>query len=354
MVFQPKFTITPQILSNVAKATAAKEIIENAPLVPAWEAKFRKEAMIRTVHHGTHIEGNPLNLDQAKEVLDGRPIEAKDRDIQEIINYRNVLKYIDKLREKEDKRIGEEDLLQIHKLTTEKVLPKDQVGQYRKVPVVVRNMRTKQVSFIPPTVHEIPRLAKEFLEWLNSGNTKVIHPILRAGISHYELARIHPFADGNGRMARAMATLVLFLGGYDVKRFFSLEEYYDRNTHKYYQSLQKVSNQRIPPGYHRDLTPWLEYFTEGLAMELVRIKEKVLKLSADAKLKGKVGQLALSERQAKLVEYIQDYGQISNADWRRLLPDVSDDTILRDLKDLIKKKLVKKKGKTKAAVYVLR
>jgi Fic family protein len=244
--------------------------------------------------------------------------------------------------------------LEIHKLTTYKVLDSEKSGHFRKVPVVVRNMRTKEISFTPPMSGEVPHLVKEFILWLNSHQASGIHPIIKAGITHYELARIHPFADGNGRAARAMSTLVLFLGGFDVKKFFSLEEYFDKESRKYYEALQKVSNQKVSFAHPRDLTPWLEYFTFGLAQELSKVKEKVMKLSADFKLKGKVGQLSLSERQAKLVEYMQDYGKVTNADWRRLLPNVSDDTVLRDLKDLIIKKLVKKKGSTKKAVYVLK
>ncbi len=103
-----------------------------------------------------------------------------------------------------------------------------------------------------------------------------------------------------------------------------------------------------------DLTTWLEYFTQGLAIELGRIKERVQKLSVDLKLKGKVGQIALNERQLKLVEYMEDYGKVRNEDWRALLPMVSDDTVLRDLKDLIKKGLVRKSGSTKSAEYKLK
>ncbi len=353
-MYRPRFVITPQILTNVAQATAAKEIIENAPLVPAWEVRFRQEALVRAVHHGTHIEGNALNFTQAKEILDGRLVEARERDIQEIINYRSVLKFIDSLQERFPQRITEADLLQVHRLITEKILPPEQSGHFRQAPVVVRNIRTKEVSFKPPPFEEVPALVGQFLEWLNSNEAAILHPILRAGITHYELVRIHPFTDGNGRVARAMATLVLFWGDFDVKKFFSLEEYYDRNAASYYQNLQAVSNQKVAPGEQPDLTPWLEYFTTGLVIELERVKKQVLKLSADAKLKNKIGQLRLSERQAKLVEYIQDYGQITNAEWRRLLPDYSDDTILRDLKDLQEKGLVKKKGVTKGAVYVLR
>ena len=100
---------------------------------------------------------------------------------------------------------------------------------------------------------------------------------------HYELVRIHPFTDGNGRVARAMALLVMLREGYDVKRFFSIEEYYDQHGGAYYKALQEVKETR------GDLTPWLEYFTLGLAAELTRVKQQVLKLSRDLQLKGELG-----------------------------------------------------------------
>ncbi|HLD11312.1 MAG TPA: hypothetical protein VJB91_00180 [Patescibacteria group bacterium] len=85
------------------------------------------------------------------------------------------------------------------------------------------------------------------------------------------------------------------------------------------------------------------------------MKERVQRLSVDLKLKEKWGgQIALSERQIKLLEFVQRNGSITNKDWKDLLPMVSDDTVLRDLKDLMKKKIIKKKGTTKKAEYVLR
>src|SRR3972149_8256665 len=148
-MFVPKFTITNKILKDIGKIEASKEIIENAPLVPAYEAKFRQEAIIRTVHHGTHIEGNPLDSGEVRDVLDGKDVSAKDRDIQEILNYRNVLKFIDKRQTTNVKRqeISEKDLLGIHKLTVEKILPTDKAGKYRKTQVVVKNSKTGEVSF---------------------------------------------------------------------------------------------------------------------------------------------------------------------------------------------------------------
>jgi len=161
--------------------------------------------------------------------------------------------------------------------------------------------------------------------------------------------RIHPFLDGNGRVARAAATLVLVKEGYDIKRFFSLEEYYDREPLAYYDALQSVAKQE------GNLTNWLEYFTEGLAIELTRIKEKVKSLSTDLKIKKSLGgqQLALSERQIKVVEFIQENGFLQNKAFFELFPMISEDTVLREIKDLIKKGILRKEGSTKGVKYVL-
>lgn len=358
-MYSPKYSVSNLILKYIGKIEASKEVIENAPLVPAYEDKFRQEAIIRTVHHGTHIEGNALDSKDVAAVLDGEVKEVadmRDRDVQEVLNYRNVLKFIDKKKatSNNQQEFLEKDLLEIHRLTVEKVLSAERAGQYRQTQVVVKNSRTGEISFRPPEAGRVKKLVGEFLDWLNGSDAADVHPVLLAGITHYVLAYIHPFVDGNGRTSRAFATLVLFREGYDIKKFFSIEEYFDRDSKRYYETLQSVSNQDVKTLSERDLTFWLEYFCEGLSEELERVKQKVLKLSLDSKLKGRTGQITLSARQVKLVEFMESYGSINNKQWRTILRDFSDDTILRDLKDLQKKKLVKKKGSTKGAVYVLR
>src|SRR3989304_7505372 len=94
-MYSPKYSITNKMLKNIGVIEAAREVIMNAPLVPAYEKKFREEAIIRTVHHGTHIEGNELNITEAAQVLKGQQIVGRDRDIQEVINYRNVINFLD-------------------------------------------------------------------------------------------------------------------------------------------------------------------------------------------------------------------------------------------------------------------
>jgi Fic family protein len=151
-------------------------------------------------------------------------------------------------------------------------------------------------------------------------------------------------------VARGIATLVLTKAGYNIKRFFSLEEHYDRDPVAYYDALQEVGRRE------GNVTPWLEYFSEGLAIELTRIKDKVKSLSTDLKLKKSLGgqPLALTERQIKIVEFVQENGFLQNKTFFELFPMISEDTVLRELKDLIKKGIVKKEGTTKGVRYVLR
>ena len=355
-MFKPRFTITNPILKHIGVIDGAREVIDYAVMVPAWEVKFQEEARVRTVHFGTRIEGNELNFSQAKRVMEGEEVLARERDIQEVINYRNVLEYIDKLGE----RFGEDGsggvvaysdswLKEIHGLTTNKLLEKGKSGDYRITRVVIKNSQTGEVSFRPPLPIEVKVQMEEFFAWVNSDEGKSIHPILRAGITHYELVRIHPFVDGNGRVARAYAMLVLFREGYDVKRFFSMEEYFDGHAEDYYKALQAVAKKR------GDLTPWLEFFAKVLAIELTKIKERVRSLSIDFRWRDRLGrQIALSERQIKLIEYLTDKDRLFMREARGLFPMISDDTILRDIKDLMEKGVLKKKGSTKAAYYMMR
>lgn len=358
-MFISKYTITNQILKNIGLIEASKEVIMNAPLIPAWEMKFRKDALERFIHHGTHLEGNPLSEEEVKDVLDGKEVFAKDRDIQEIINYRNVLKYLDQVARQfgpsQDYIITQDILLEIHRLTVDRILHPDSAGQYRIRQVVIKNSQTGAISYTPPPAVEIPYLMEDLVNWINSPLAKDIHPVLKAGIIHYEIARIHPFVDGNGRTARAFATLIMFLDGYDIRKFFALEEYFDEDPIDYYQTLQAVSNQLVIDTHERDLTPWLEYFVKGVAIELNRVKERVQRISADARVKDKLGeQVELNERQMIIMEYLHRHKEMRNSDFRKIFPDYSDDTVLREIKFLKQKGLVKKVGGTKKAVYVLR
>ncbi len=347
-MYTPKFTISQKLLRDIGLIEGAKAVIEGAALLPAWEAKFKEEAEVRAVHYGTHVEGNELNLEEVKKVMEGKEVVARDRDVKEVINYRKVLDFLDS--EIGKKVYGEEILKHLHKLTVTGIVPGEEVGKYRTVGVVLRDVLTGEIVHRPPPAVEVKYQLEDFFEWLSDFATKELHPVIKAGIVHHHLVYIHPFTEGNGRVARAMATLILLSEGYDIRRLFSLEEHYDKNVAAYYYALKTADQNQ-----DHDLTQWLEYFTEGVAIEFNRVKEQVQHLSLDLKLKAQAGQqIFLNERQIKIVEYIEKVGYLSNQEFKQLLPMVSEDTVLRDLKDLMEKKIIRKKGKTKAARYMMR
>lgn len=351
-MYAPKYTISNKVLKNIGQIEASKEVIENAPLVPSFEKQFQSDATIRTIHHGTHIEGNDLTLYQTKKILEGQEVYARARDIQEVINYRNVMILLDELAVKRG-NYDADMLRDIHKTTVDRLIVPEKVGVLRTSEVVIKEEGTGRVIFSPPPFVEVPYLLDDFFAWLNSPDAKEVHPILRAGIAHYILVTIHPFVEGNGRTVRAFSTLILMREGFNVKKFFSLEEHFDEDPADYYAAIADVDKQSPNIG-NRDLTPWLEYFTSVVAIELEKVKDKVRKLSVDSRLKVKFGeQVALSERQMRLIEYISDQGSGGMAELKKVLPMVSEDTILRELRDLLEKGIIKKHGSTKASKYMI-
>ena len=351
-MYAPNFSISNKILKSIGEIEASKEVIESAPIVPAYEKQFQSDATLLTVHHGTHIEGNALSFDQTRRVLEGEEVTARERDIQEVINYRNVTNLIEDLSYKR----GDYDtsmLLDINSTTVDKIVSPDRVGVLRTTQVILRDEATGEVIITPPPFVQVPFMLDDFFAWFNSPESKEHHPIIRAGIAHYILVSIHPFVEGNGRTVRAFATLVLQREGYGIKRLFSLEEHFDSDPAMYYHAFSEVDKQSKNI-MARDITPWLEYFTNAVAIELAKIKDKIRKLSMDTRLRVKIGeQVTLSERQMKLVEYITSQGNAVMRDLTNVLPMVSEDTILRDLNNLVGKGIIKKEGTTKASRYIM-
>ncbi len=376
-MFKPKFSITPTILTNISEAESSRAIISTAPLVPAFEKQFRQEAIIRAVHYATKLEGNDLSYQEVAKVIEGEKVTAQDRDVQEVINYRDVMNYLEELVTRWQENLplpgekispqkkmsqskkwpffySENILKRIHQLVVEKIITSNQAGKWRQLQVVLENTKTGETVFRPPASVEVPFLIKEFFEWLNHPESRPLHPIIRAAVTHYMLVAIHPFIEGNGRSARAVSTLILMVEGYNIKGLFSLEEYFDRNANDYYTTLQKVSAQKKNL-IEKDLTVWIEFFSRALSIELGRIRQKVENLSSDIHLRQKLGgeQIPLTERQVKLIEYMRKFGGLRMADAQELFPMISQDTIWRDLKKLASQKIVEKKGSTKGAYYTL-
>ena len=344
-MFTPNFRYTHKIVNNLTAIAKARAVILNAPLIPKWEVSLRREALLRSAHSSTAIEGNPLTLEQVSELAAGRDIMVRRKDKKEVLNYLEALEKIPEFAERKPFKLT--DLLELHKLVTKETLenPADE-GSLRNQQVAVVNRATGQIIFMPPPTDQVATLVEEYLEWFNSEEANEIDPVLEAGLAHYELVRIHPFVDGNGRTARVMASIVLFKRAFDIKRFFALDDYYDKDRRAYYTALKTVDQDRL------DLTGWLEYFTEGVAVSLKAVEDKVIGLSQDIKFLKQRGQIALTERQMKIVERIIEKGSITNREVRQIT-GLSDEGVRKEINKLIELKVIAPEGKGRSLHYVL-
>ena len=344
-MFKPNFKYSNKVVKNLTAIAEARAIILNSPLIPKWEVSLRREALLRSAHSSTAIEGNRLSLEEVSLLQQGREIMASRRDRQEVLNYLEALNRINEFAIRNPLNII--DFLDIHKTVTKDTLdnPSDE-GKLRNRRVYVGNSFTREVIFEPPPASQVSVLIKDFLDWFNSTETMEIDSVLIAGIAHYEIVRIHPFIDGNGRTARIMAALVLFKRGFDAKKFFTLDDYYDQDRRSYYDALKNINQDTL------DLTEWLEYFTEGVTTIIKAVKDKVIGLSKGIKILKDKGQISLTNRQMKIVEYIINNDKISSGQVAKMF-DITRQAALKEIKKLVELEVVRLIGFRKDAHYVL-
>lgn len=348
-MLEPKYTITEKILNNISRIMAGRESIEHAGLIPKWEMSLKKEARIHNAHSSTSIEGNNLTLEQVKALTEHKEVIASLKDKQEVLNY---LEALDGIAKYASKKLDIKVLLAIHKTITKGTLKEEKdcgVLRNRQVFIGKRIFDGTQfkevVEYMPPKTQEVPKLIDEFLAWVSSDKTKDINPVILAGIIHYEIARIHPFIDGNGRVARLLATLILYKSGFDHRRFFALDDYYDADRLGYYAALKTVQDKK------GDLTKWLEYFTDGVLCSIDKVKEIITKLgiSQDS---SATGQIELTQKQIQILGKIKERGKITNRDLRVMFK-VSRQAILKEISKLIDTGLIELAGKGRSAYYKL-
>lgn len=127
---------------------------------------------------------------------------------------------------------------------------------------------------MPPAAKDVAGLMKSMVNWIRE-NGEIPCPIV-ASIAHYQFATIHPYYDGNGRTARLLTTFILHLGGYDLKGLYSLEEYYARNLGAYYEAISIGPSHNYYLGRaEADITSWIEYFVEGMAVAFENVLKRM-------------------------------------------------------------------------------
>lgn len=351
-MFSPKYNLTNSIVRMLISIAESKAIIERAKILPQQELKLRRQALIRMTHSSTAIEGNRLNINEIEALLARKKIDAPQRDIYEAQNYLKALKYIENIGD-EKQPITQKVLLRIHKLVTDKTLPKEQCGSYRKGPVYVVRRHPgfpDEVMYTGPEAKKVPNLCGDLLEWINKSEKKEINPIIVAGIVHQEVAAIHPFADGNGRTARSLATLLLYKRAYDFRRLFALEDYYNSDRQAYYKAIN------IGENYEKrrtDFTFWLEYFVKGFKEEIDNVKRKVISLSNKKIKEGIDSKIFLGKEQMEILDFLDQVGKITAKDAMNIIkcPKRTAQLHLQKLKNF---GMIKQVGKGPASAYVMK
>lgn len=350
-MFKPQYKLTDKIVGMLTAIAEARAAIERAKLLPKQELRLRRQALIRMTHSSTHIEGNQLNLNQVEAVYAHKKVDAPNRDIFEVQNYLKALRYIEQVVQKKQPLTGRV-VLKIHKLVTDKTLPEEQCGKYRRGSVYVVRRRLgmpQETVYTGPDAKLVPKLMADLMEWIRESEKHDVHPVIVAGVVHQEIAAIHPFADGNGRTARALATLVLYQRGFDFRRLFALEDYYNKNRPAYYRAINVGKNHEERK---TDITPWLEYFVKGFKEEIDNVRVKVTSLSL-RKIDDKLhAQIYLDKDQMKILEFLDQMGRIAVSDVVDILecPKRTAQAHLQRLKTL---KIIKQVGKGPASAYIL-
>lgn len=196
--YTPPFTITNSILSYVASISEKLGCITSISHIES-KPHLRKNNRIKSIHSSLKIEANSLSLNQVRDVINGKLVLGEQREIQEV---KNAYAAYEKISEIQPYRI--KDLQKIHGIMTKYLL--EESGCFRHGEEGVFN--GEECIFMAPPARLVPQLMTRLFDWMEKAHTEV-HPLILSSVFHYEFVFIHPFADGNGRMARLWHTAIL-------------------------------------------------------------------------------------------------------------------------------------------------
>ncbi len=283
-MYKSKFTYTQAIVKDLMSIERSKAIVELMSIPAHIERDLKEQAKLKMTHYSTRIEGNTLDLEQVARVVKQKNKDTRIAVEEEVRNYWEALSFlsVEKLK---NTQITEAFIQRLHAIIV-------QHGSGRKlarslyrgamppgVLFAVYDNRTKMPEYIPPEHSDVPLLMKSFVEWVQ--HEQSIPVPVKAAIATFQFLTIHPFEDGNGRTARALASYILATANYDVKGFHSMEEYYFEDLQGYYRNLQMG----LPPLYYDgranppDLAPWIEYFVRIMALTYERVANLAIQFS---------------------------------------------------------------------------
>ena len=310
--FNPIYSISSNIAKDLMRIEAAKQQVSLLPVNAKVLASLRETAKLYTTHYSTMIEGNRLDLQQIKKVITLKGhFPGRERDEYEVKGYYAALAQLEKYAAK-NHPITEKVIQMLHALVMSDERTRVIPTPYRDGQNVIRDGATGVIVYMPPESKDVDVLMKSLVNWIIESND-VPCPII-AAISHYQFATIHPYYDGNGRTARLLTTLILHLGGYDLKGLYSLEEYYAKDLLAYYRAISIGASHNYYFGrVESDITGWIEYFINGMAFAF----EKVVSKMIDSNKKGNKDHVitirTLDPKQRKALELFQNYEVVTSS-----------------------------------------
>ncbi len=309
--FCPLYAIRPSIAKNLMRIEAAKQKVVMLPLNPGVLASLRQTAKLYTTHYSTMIEGNRLDPDQVKEVvtLKGH-FPGRERDEQEVKDYYAALAQLEQYAA-QNHPITEKVIQTLHALVMSEGRAKLVPTPYRDGQNVITDGASRMIVYMPPEARDVPSLMRGLVAWIKE-NEELACPIV-AAIAHYQFATIHPYYDGNGRTARLLTTLILHIGGYDLKSLYSLEEYYAKNLLAYYRAISIGPSHNYYLGRSEsDITSWIEYFVEGMAFAFEKVVSQMVESHEKGQPDHSLLMRTLDPKQRKALELFQAFNVITS------------------------------------------
>lgn len=220
-----------------------------------WTGSLRRSSLARAIQGSNSIEGYNVSLDDAMAVVEDEPIvDERTETARAIKGYRDAMTYICQASQDPYFEFSKQFLKSLHFMMIGHDLSK-LPGKWRPGSIFVVNSKSGEAVYTAPDVDFVNPLIEELIEYLK--NDKDTPAIVKGAMAHLNLTMIHPFKDGNGRMARALQTLVIALGGTIFPAFSSIEEWLGENTQEYYQILALVGQGKWSP--ERSAQPWIRF-----------------------------------------------------------------------------------------------
>jgi Fic family protein len=339
-MFKPKYSNTNKLIKNIKEVAVLINELNHKTYPQTVLFDYENQAKSMSSYSSTSIEGNPLALTDVKRLLKQRPECIRDTE-REVLNYNRALEY---LQTQTNSPLTNKLILKLHQIVMDQLLPKALLARFRLEPVVVNDPKAKKTIFCPPDHKEINCLMRDLINFIDNNKNEIDYLIL-AGIFHKQFVIIHPFIDGNGRSARLITKHLLAAMGLNTFNLFSFEKYYNNNVSKYFEKVGAKGD------YYEvkdclDFTEWIEYFTDGIIDELLRVKKELeaLSISPDTK---------LEKHDKKIIEYIKKHGFIEDKTYSGLTTRAKSTRIL-DFKKLIELGYITRHGQGKSTHYKLK